>query len=206
VKRVSHRIQSIAELDELYGEPVPRALAKELDHISDHYRTFIEHSPFVVLATVGPEGLDCSPRGDPAGFIRIADERTVLLPDRRGNNRIDSLRNIVRDPRASLLFLVPGIGQSLRINGKAEILVDHELLESFKIHGKPPRSVIRISVESVYYQCSKAIHRSRLWEPESRVAADQLPSPGQMLKGIDSAFDAESYDRNYPEHLRRTIY
>src|SRR5215831_5126028 len=127
-------ITTLEELDALYGAPMPAAIAKEIDYISDHYRAFIDRAPFVVVATVGPEGLDCSPRGDPAGFVRVRDPHTVLLPDRRGNNRVDSLRNLVRDPRIALLFLIPGIGNSLRINGRAEISTEPELCQSFAVH------------------------------------------------------------------------
>ena len=141
-----HTISTVEDLEALYGQPVPRSLTKEIDYISDHYRVFIEKSPFVVLASIGPEGLDCSPRGDPAGFVRVADKKTVLLPDRRGNNRLDTFRNIIRDPRVSLLFLVPGVGETLRINGRAELSTDPDLCASFEMQGKAPRSVV---VESV---------------------------------------------------------
>ena len=136
-----HRITTLEQLEALYGEPVQAAVAKEIDYISDHYKAFVDKAPFVVVATVGPEGLDCTPRGDPPGFVRVRDKKTVLLPDRRGNNRVDSLRNLVRDPRISLLFMIPGIGNTLRINGRAEISVDPELCASFKMEGKLPRSV-----------------------------------------------------------------
>ena len=131
-----HRITTLEQLDKLYGEPVPAAIIKDIDYISEHYRAFIDKAPFVVVATVGPEGLDCSPRGDPPGFVRVRDAKTVLIPDRRGNNRINSLRNIVRDPRISLLFIIPGIANTLRINGRAEICTDPDLLVTFSIHGK----------------------------------------------------------------------
>ena len=135
-------ISSLDALDEIYGESPEGALKKEIDHISDQYRAFIEAAPFVVVATVGPEGLDCSPRGDPAGFVRVVDERTVMIPDRRGNNRVDSLRNIVRDPRISLLFLIPGVGETIRINGTAQISVDPDLCASFAMQ----RPVVKCSL------------------------------------------------------------
>ncbi len=138
-------VTSEAQLDAIYGQPAGPAVIKEIDHISEHYRRFIETSPFVILATSGPEGLDCTPRGDPAGFVRVVDSRTVMLPDRRGNNRIDSLRNIVRDPRIALLFLIPGVGRTLRINGRAAISIDRDLCASFTLEGKAPRSVIVVS-------------------------------------------------------------
>src|SRR6476660_8029719 len=134
----------------MYGEPVGAAVTKEIDYISDHYKAFIDRAPFVVVATVGPEGLDCSPRGDPPGFVRVHDEKTVMVPDRRGNNRIDSLRNIVRDPRIALLFLIPGSGSTLRVSGRAQISVDPDLLASFSVDGKAPRTVIIMTVDEIY--------------------------------------------------------
>src|SRR5919109_5219938 len=130
-----HRITTQEQLDALYGTPVAASIAKEIDYISDHYRAFIDKAPFVVVATVGPEGLDCSPRGDPAGFVRVVDANTVMIPDRRGNNRVDSLRNIVRDGRVALLFLIPGIGATLRINGRAMLSTDPDLCASFEMEG-----------------------------------------------------------------------
>ena len=201
-----HQVTSIAQLEALYGEPAKRSLVKELDHISDHYRAFIEAAPFVVIASIGPEGLDCSPRGDPAGFVRVTDRNTVLIPDRRGNNRIDTLRNIVRDPRVSLLFLIPGIGETLRINGRAEITTDPDLRASFTMNGKEPATVLQVSAERVYFQCQKALARSRLWDQETQIERSALPSTGTIIKALDEAFDARAYDEGYAEHLARTIY
>ncbi len=195
-----------AELEAIYGLPAGPAVTKEIDHISDHYRRFIETSPFVVLATSGPEGLDCTPRGDPAGFVRVVDRRTVLLPDRRGNNRIDTLRNIVRDPRIALLFLIPGIGRTLRINGRAAISVNQELCQSFTMEGKVPRSVIVVTAESVYTQCPKALVRSHLWDASRHLAESDLPSSGTIMKALQQGFDGDSYDREYPQKLKETIY
>ncbi|MEQ9328451.1 MAG: pyridoxamine 5'-phosphate oxidase family protein [Rhodospirillales bacterium] len=202
-----HIIGSIEELEALYGAPSPNSLAKETGHITPHYRMMIEASPFVVLSTVGPEGTDCSPRGDPPGFVRVIDETTVAMPDRRGNNRIDSLRNIVRDPRVSLLFLVPGIGETLRINGRATLSTDPDLLESFAMDGKQPQSVIMVSVGSVYFQCQKALARSKLWDPETRIDRTSMPTAGDMIKGLTAdGFDSAAYDAAYPERMKRTIY
>ena len=202
-----NRITSIEQLEAIYGAPLPQSIAKEIDYISDHYRAFIEKAPFVAVATCGPEGLDCTPRGDPAGFVRVADDRTVLLPDRRGNNRIDSLRNLVRDPRISLLFLIPGINETLRINGRAGISVDPDLRASFAMQGKLPRSVLVVSVERIYFQCQKALVRSRLWDAEAQIPRSELPSTGTMLEALSgSEFDGEEYDRNYPQRLKKTIY
>lgn len=202
------RITSIEQLEAIYGSPSGGAVAKEIDYISDHYRAFIEASPFVMLSTVAEEGTDCSPRGDPAGFVRVADRKTVMLPDRNGNNRVDSLRNIVRDGRVSLLFLIPGIGETLRINGRAYLSIEPALLESFEMQGKLPRSVVVVNVERVYFQCQKALARSRLWDPASHIPRSALPSTGQMIKALinDASFSAEAYDSEYPERMARTIY
>ena len=166
----SHTVASVAALEAIYGLPAGAAVVKEIDHISAEYRTFIEASPFFVLASNGPEGVDCSPRGDAPGFVRVAEDgKSLLIPDRRGNNRVDSLRNIVRDPRVSLLFLIPGVGETIRVIGRARITTDPALLESFIFAGKTPRSVITVAVERVYFQCSKAIIRSKLWDPSRHV-------------------------------------
>jgi PPOX class probable FMN-dependent enzyme len=200
-------VTSEAELEAIYGHPAGPAVIKEIDHISDHYRRFIELSPFVVLATSGPEGLDCTPRGDPPGFVRVVDSRTVLMPDRRGNNRIDSLRNIVRDPRVALLFLIPGVGRTLRINGRAAISTNAELCASFTMEGKLPRSVIVVTAERVYTQCPKALVRSHLWDASRHVdEAASLPSSGAMMKALQKDFDADAYDRAYPQRLKESIY
>ncbi|MCR9259927.1 MAG: pyridoxamine 5'-phosphate oxidase family protein [Pseudomonadaceae bacterium] len=190
----------------LYGEASARALVKELDHISPHYQQFIEASPFVVIGSVGPEGLDTSPRGDPPGFVHVADNKTLLLPDRRGNNRADTLMNIVRDPRVSLLFLIPGVGETLRVIGKAEVVVDEQLCLQFEMQGKLPRSVMVLSVDKVYFQCQKALTRSQLWQAEAKVDRATLPTTGQMISALDESFDGESYDRNYSEYQKETIY
>ncbi|MEA2929619.1 MAG: uncharacterized protein QOG38_2047, partial [Hyphomicrobiales bacterium] len=161
----------------------------------------------VVRATGGPEGLDTSPRGDEPGFVAVEDEKTLLIPDRRGNNRIDSLRNIVRDPRVSLLFLVPGVGETFRVIGRASISTDPALCETFVFAGKTPRAVIVVKVESVYFQCSKAVIRSKLWDPTRHVDRNSLPSNGTILAAITKgAIGGEEYDRAYPERLRQTIY
>ena len=201
------RLASIAELETLYGAPSQRSLDKELEQLSPHYQAFIDKAPFLVLATVGPEGVDCSPRGDPAGFVRVVDSKTLMLPDRKGNNRLDSLRNIVRQRRVSLLFLIPGVGETLRVNGHADIVVNAELNESFEIQGKQPRSVIVVTIDRVYFQCQKALARSRLWDPQARIDRTELPSTGEMLQALSKqAFDGAEYDAGYSEHMQRTIY
>jgi len=202
-----HQITTLEQLKAIYGEPVGNSLVKELDHLSDHYRAFIEASPFVVLATAGPEGLDCTPRGDPPGFVRVEGRHTLMIPDRRGNNRVDSLRNLVTDPRISLLFLIPGVGETLRVNGRAVISTDPDLCRSFAMADKLPRSVIVVTAERVYFQCPKALVRSRLWDPSRHLDRKSLPSTGQILAAIrPGEIDAEAVDRAYPERLKQTIY
>ena len=202
-----HRITTLEELDALYGKPVPAAIAKEIDYISDHYKAFIDKAPFVVVATVGPEGLDCSPRGDPPGFVRVRDNKTVLIPDRRGNNRVDGLRNLVRDARISLLFMIPGIGSTLRINGRAEITTDPELCASFAMQGKPAKCVLVVTAERVYFQCPKALVRSRLWSADAQISRSELPSAGEILQALSQGgIDGAAYDQAYPRRLEETIY
>lgn len=203
-----HLIRDEAALNALYGESPAGAIAKEIDYIHPHYRAMIEASPFMVLATAGPEGLDASPRGDPAGsFIQVVDDKTVLIPDRRGNNRVDSLRNIIRDDRVALLFLIPGVGETLRINGRASISVAPELIERFPLKGTLPRSVIVVRAERVYFQCPKALVRSELWNPNKQISRSALPSTGTILADITAGrVGGEQYDRDYPERLRSTIY
>ena len=200
-------IVSEAQLDQLYDQSVPTSILKELDHITGDYAKLIAASPFAILATVGPEGLDCSPRGDPSGFVRVVDSKTLIIPDRRGNNRIDSLRNIVRDPRVALLFLIPGIGTSLRVNGLATLSTDRDLCASFVMEGKSPKCVIVVNVERAYTQCQKAISRSKLWDAAMHVDGTSLPTVGEMMERLaPGEFDGKAYDAEYPERMKRTIY
>jgi uncharacterized protein len=200
-------VTDIAALEELYGVPAEASIVKEVDRVTPAYRALIEASPFAVLATSGPEGLDCSPRGDRPGFVRVQDERTLVLPDRRGNNRIDSLRNIVRDPRVALLFLIPGSGSTLRINGEARISADPDLLASFRMENKAPRTVIVMTVNEIYFQCARAIVRSDLWNPDKRVDPRSLPTPGQILASMsDNTVGGDSYDREWPERARNSMW
>jgi PPOX class probable FMN-dependent enzyme len=204
---MSDTISSIAELEAIYGEIVPAAKLKVLDRISEHYGQFIAAAPFVLLATSGPEGLDCSPRGDPKGFVRIHDAKTLMIPDRRGNNRVDSLRNIVREARLALLFMIPAIGETMRVNGDAHLSVNLALRESFAMEDKIPASVIVITVREIYTQCQKALVRSKLWEPATQIPRSALPSTGSMLQAISQgSFDGKAYDDAYPERMKRTIY
>ncbi|WP_432371976.1 pyridoxamine 5'-phosphate oxidase family protein [Pantoea allii] len=200
-------VRDTCELDKLYDAVAKPSLMKVTDHIHQAYRPFIEASSFVVLATSGPHGLDISPRGDPAGFMHIHDAKTVFLPDRRGNNRLDSLRNILTDNRVALLFLVPGIGETIRLNGTAEISIDPTLLEKFEMKGQLPKTVLRISVQSVMFQCSRAIIRSKLWDPAIQIDRKTLPSTGTILKMISqSEIDGDAYDKALPDRLKNTLY
>lgn len=203
----SHRITTLDELEALYDTPVQTALIKEIDHISDHYRAFIEKAPFVVVATSGPGGLDCSPKGDPPGFVRVADDKTLLIPDRRGNNRLDSMRNLLVDPRISLLFLIPGVRDTLRVNGRAEISADPELCASFAIRGKAPKCVLVVTVERIYTHCQKALVRSRLWQADTQIARSELPSAGTIFEALsEGTLDGDAYDAGYPDYMKKTIY
>lgn len=189
---LAHTIQDIEALDRIYGPPVEAAVIKEVGRIHPVYRPFIEASPFMILATSGPEGLDASPRGGAPGFVTVEDERTLLMPDRPGNNRVDSLRNIVRDPRVGLLFLVPGCGETLRVNGTAFLSRDPALMERFTGDGKEPRSIVVVRVETVFIQCSRAVTRSGLWDHHKQVDRASLPGLGAMLSALREEWARES--------------
>jgi hypothetical protein len=200
-------IETVEQLEAIYGDVGDASTVKVADHVTPLYRIFIEKAPFAALATIGPEGIDCSPRGDLPGFVRIHDPRTLMLPDRRGNNRVDSLRNIVRDPRVSLMFLIPGSGNAVRVNGRAHLSVDPELLASFKVEGKAPRSVMVMTVDEIYFQCARAIVRSDLWNPDKRIDPKTLPTPGQILAEMsDNKVGGAEYDRIWPERAAATMW
>jgi len=200
-------IATTEQLEAIYGDTGDASLVKVADRVTPLYRVLIEKSPFAALATSGPEGLDCSPRGDLPGFVRIHDAKTLMMPDRRGNNRVDSLRNIVRDPRIALLFLIPGSGSTLRVNGRAEVSAAPDLLASFKMDGKAPRTVIVMTVDEIYFQCARAIVRSDLWNPDKRVDPRSLPTPGQILASMsDDKVGGDSYDREWPERARNSMW
>jgi uncharacterized protein len=200
-------ITTIEELEAIYGPPHERAVRKEISYLNDDYRAFVEASPLVILASVGDEGLDCSPKGDRPGFVAVLDRHRLAVPDRPGNNRIDNLRNILRDPRVSLLFIVPGVGETLRVNGRATISNEPALLGRFAVDGKLPRTVILVTIESVYFHCAKAFVRSALWDPASQVERSRLPSAGAMLQRLTKGgIDAEAYDRDAPARQKATLY
>jgi uncharacterized protein len=200
-------IRTVEELDALYDVPVQTSIIKEVDRITPLHREYVEASPFVLIASSGPGGLDCSPRGDPAGFVRVVDEHTLLIPDRRGNNRLDTIRNLVLDPRIAMLFLVPGVGTTLRVNGTAAISTDAELRDSFTFQGKVPTTVIVVTAQTVYTQCPKALIRSSLWDPSLFRDATELPTTGQIMELITAGeFDGAAHDAAYPQRVRETIY
>jgi PPOX class probable FMN-dependent enzyme len=202
-----HIITSVEALARLYGEPYGPSIAKETDRITTHYRAFIEAAPFCALATVGADGLDCSPRGDAPGFVRVHDDKTLLVPDRLGNNRTDSLRNILCDPRVALLFLIPGCGETIRVNGRAAISTDPELCANFAVNDKAPRAVLVVSVDRIYFQCAKAIVRSKLWDSSRHVDRKSLPTSGMILAELTGGkLGGEAHDRAAPERLKATLY
>lgn len=197
------RIESIDALEAIYDAPVPASLTKVTDHITPLYRSWVEASRFCILSTAGPEGTDGSPRGDDGPVVRIADEHTLMMPDWRGNNRIDTLRNIVRDGRISLMFLVPGSGNVVRVNGHAVLTDDPAITRSFARNGKHPKTVIVIAVAEAYFQCAKAIMRAGLWTRDDSAG---LPSAGDLIKDLDGAFDAAGYDSGYAEYAKTRMW
>ncbi len=203
----AHDVRELQALRALYDRPAsPAALFKECREIHPLYQRYIEASPFVVLATRGPRGLDTSPRGDAPGFVQVADAKTLLLPDRRGNDRIDSLRNILHDPQVALQFLIPGVPEVLRVNGQARISASPALCERFVVDGKRPASVLVITVNLVFFQCARAIKRSRLWDPAVQRDRSELPSPGQILQAMEASFDGPAYDAALQERQAATLY
>lgn len=203
----SHDITTIEQLEALYGKANPVSLVKETAYLTAEYRKWIEAAPFFAIASVGSAGLDCSPRGDKTGqLIEIVDDRTIIIPDRRGNNRLDTLRNIVSDPRVALLFLVPGINETLRINGRAGVSSDPDILRRFSVDGKLPATIIRVTINAVYYQCARALMRSNLWDPKSRVRRGEIPTAGQMNRAASTDFEAAPYDDALMERQLRTLY
>ena len=203
----AHRITDTETLEKLYGAPSGAAVEKEIDYLHPHYQRMIAASPFFVLATGGPDSMDVSPRGDAPGFVAVEDEKTLLIPDRRGNNRVDSMRNIIANPRVALLFLIPGIGETLRVNGRAEISTNPALLERFSVEGKLPRSVLVVRVDTVFFQCARAIFRSKLWDPARHVERSTLPSLGTIVSDITHArFDGKEYDKGLYERLKGALY
>jgi uncharacterized protein len=201
----NHTIRTAEELQGLFGPVGEASLRKEVAFLHPTYRRWIEASPFAVVATCGIGGLDASPRGDPAPLVRIVDDKTLLLPERRGNNRVDGLRNLLDDPRIAMLFLVPGIAETLRVNGMASISVDPDLLQSFAVSGALPKCVVTVHIESVYFPCGRAMLRSTLWNRS--VEPPLAPSAGEMLGALTGGeIGGPSYDQELPTRQRSTLY
>ena len=201
------RIETIADLEQLYpNKPAEASIRKETPVINDEYRKLIEACPFLAIASIGAEGMDCSPRGDGPGFVKIIDSGTVAIPDRRGNNRLDTLRNIVADERVALLMLIPGWNETLRINGRAHINADPDLLSSMEMQGKIPTSAIVIEIDAMYFQCARALKRARLWDAEAQLDPAGLPKAGQLVQSVMKEFDAAEYDGALQERQAKTLY
>ena len=203
------RVETIEELEALYpgiAKMSPATTEKETAVINDEYRRLIEATPFFAMTSVGEEGTDCSPRGDGAGCIHILDDNTIAFADRRGNNRLDTLRNIVLDPRVSLLCMIPLWNETLRINGRAHVSADPELIKSFEFKGKLPATVVVIKIDTMYFQCARALKRAKLWEPETWQDASGLPTAGQLVKSTMPEFDANTYDQALPGRQAETMY
>lgn len=202
-----HLITTVEQLEALYGQPYGPSLAKEIDYIAPAYRKLIEAAPFVAVATGGPDGLDCSPKGDGPGFVRILDDKTLALPDRPGNNRIDGFRNILKDPRIALLFLIPGVGETLRVNGRASISIDPALMQCFAVNDKLPKSVLIVHIDTIFFHCSKAIVRSKLWDEATKIDRKSLPSTGTIIAEVSQGkMGGEAYDRDAPERIKAMLY
>jgi PPOX class probable FMN-dependent enzyme len=202
-----HLITTIEQLEALYGPKNPASVVKEIDRLNPSYRKLIEAAPFVAIATGAPDGLDCSPKGDAPGFVRILDDKTLAIPDRPGNNRIDGFRNILQDPRIALLFLIPGVGETFRVNGRASISIDPELMQSFAVNGKLPRSVLIVHIETAFFHCSKAVVRAKLWDEKAKIDRTSLPSTGTIVAELSQGtLGGETYDREAPERIKAQLY
>jgi uncharacterized protein len=201
---VSETISSEAELRDVIGLTTPIVQSKISDRLNDLTRQFIERSPFMLLATSSTDGTcDVSPRGDPAGFVHILDERTLLVPERPGNKLADSLRNVLDNPHVGLLFLIPGVGDTLRVNGRAALTTDATLLEPLAVEGRTPKLGLLVEVNEVFTHCSKAFIRSDLWNPERHIERSELPSQGEILHSLNSTVDADQYDVERAERYAR---
>jgi len=194
-------------LEAIYGVVNPNSIAKETPQLTTAYRAWIERAPFMAIASIGRGGMDCSPRGDkPGQLFRILDDQTIAIPDRRGNNRLDTIRNIVADPRVALLFLLPGINESLRINGEAIVVTDTALRNRFAVNGSKPVTVVVVTISSVYFQCARALMRSGLWSTDAQVGKAEVPTAGEMIKSGLSDFDSETYDAQLRSRQRSSLY
>jgi PPOX class probable FMN-dependent enzyme len=203
----TNAVKSVDQLEQIYGQPIPTSIVKEVDRLNEVYRKLVEAAPFVVIATSGPDGLDCSPKGDLPGFVRIVDDKTLMIPDRPGNNRLDGFKNLMSDPRIALLFLIPGCAETLRVNGRASVSVDPALRESFAVNGKPARAVLVVHIETVFFHCAKAIVRAKLWDPAAQIDRKDLPSAGKIIAEVSGGkLGGEQYDKEAPARIQSMLY
>jgi uncharacterized protein len=203
----TNAVKSVDQLEQIYGQPIPTSIVKEVDRLNEVYGKLIEAAPFVVIATSGPGGLDCSPKGDLPGFVRIIDDKTLMIPDRPGNNRLDGFKNLMSDPRIALLFLIPGCAETLRVNGRASVSVDPALRESFAVNGKPARAVLVVNIETVFFHCAKAIVRAKLWDPAAQIDRKSLPSTGTIIAEVSGGkLGGEQYDKEAPARIQSMLY
>ena len=195
-------VESEAELRESYDQPKEMTLKLKLKKLDQHGRRFISLSPFMVLATHG----DASPKGDAPGFVKMVDNTTLLIPDRAGNNKLDTLRNIIDHPAIGMIFFIPGVNETFRVNGTARITMDAALLEPLAVQGKVPKAGILVDIEEAYLHCGKALIRSKLWDPETKIERSEMPTMGQMVADQVAGFDADTIETNYQEALKTTLY
>ena len=200
-------VTALDQLADLYARPSDRVLRKEIDHVDAVGRAFIARSPFLVLATGSSQGLDCSPKGDMPGFVRVEDDgRTLLIPDRRGNNRIDSIKNVVEDPRVALIFFVPGANETYRVNGRARVSIDPTITQRFAVDGKNPTAVIVVAVEQAFQHCPKALVRSNLWKAGSGERPKGVPTLGEFAAARNPGIDSSAYDADYARRMPSELY
>ena len=200
-------IEDPQRLREIYGEPNERAVKKQLSRFDRYSRDFIARSPFLVVASSDPSGsCDASPKGDAPGFVQVVDDRTLLIPDRLGNNRVDTLANLVARPGVGLIFFVPGVNETLRVNGRARVTTDPALLEPLAVNGKVPRSVILVSADEIYFHCGKALIRSDLWNPQKQIRRDEFPSLGRILADQIGGVTVEESERLTAESYQTRLY
>ena len=204
---MTERITDGTALRERYGQPSERAVKKELDRLDRHCRHFIARSPFLVMATAGADGrCDASPKGDGPGFVQVVDDVTLLIPDRLGNNRVDGMENILSNPHVGLIFFLPGVRETLRINGRAEIVVEEAVLTPMAVQGKPPTAAIRVAVEEVFMHCGKALIRSKLWDPTQHIAKGQFPSLARILADQIEGIEEKATDALIEDAYERQLY
>jgi len=200
-------LRSAEAVREHYGQPGHMSLAKDLDHLDHYCVDFIGLSPFVVISSADKSGrCTATPRGDAPGFVSVLNERRLLIPDRRGNNRADTMMNIVENPHIGLLFLVPGLGETLRVNGRAEITIDPDLLAPLAAQGRVPTAALDVSVQKVFFQCAKALIRSDLWSPDRRVPKGAFPTLGRILADQIAGTDAVTVDKQIDESYKTRLY